>query len=159
MLIRINQTLLDEVSAKARQSPRQRMNYNFHQVPEDPINRMLNAMEPGTYVRPHRHQGPDKREAFLILRGKILVISFDEGGTVNDSVLLSPALGNFGLEIPPGTFHMLIALETDSVLYEFKDGPYDVRNDKQFAEWAPEEGSPEASVYLEKLLTEIHAGM
>ena len=47
----INEQLLDETQAKALQSPRLRMNYNFHEKLDDPINRLLNAMEPGTYLR------------------------------------------------------------------------------------------------------------
>ena len=54
----INEQLLDETQAKALQSPRLRMNYNFHERLDDPINRLLNAMEPGTYLRPHRHLNP-----------------------------------------------------------------------------------------------------
>jgi cupin fold WbuC family metalloprotein len=157
MLTSINQNLLDELTAKARTAPRLRMNHNFHQSADDPLNRMLNAMEPGTYVRPHKHENPDKREAFLLLRGRILVVSFDETGSVADYVELNPAIGNFGLEIAPRTYHTLITLESGSVLYELKDGPYDVQNDKQFAPWAPEEGSPEAPAYAEQILRKITA--
>ena len=53
----INEQLLDETQAKALQSPRLRMNYNFHEKLDDPINRLLNAMEPGTYLRPHWNSG------------------------------------------------------------------------------------------------------
>ncbi len=157
MLIRINQTLLNEVTEKARNAPRQRMNHNFHQSADDLLNRMLNAMEPGTYVQPHKHENPDKREAFLILRGRILVLAFDELGNVTDHLELNPATGNFGLEITPRTYHTLIALESGSVLYELKDGPYNVQNDKQFAPWAPAEGSPEAAAYVQNLLNQIAA--
>ncbi len=154
-MIRIDQNLINSVSSRARTAPRLRMNHNFHQATEDPLNRMLNAMEPGTYVQPHKHENPDKREAFLILRGKILVVSFDQTGKVTDHMVLNPQTGNFGLEIPPRTYHTLICLESGSVLYELKDGPYEVRNDKTFAAWAPAEGSPEAPEYNQQLLREL----
>jgi len=157
MLIRINQTLLDQVTEKARHAPRRRMNHNFHQTSDDLINRMLNAMEPGTYVRPHKHENPDKREAFLILRGRILVVCFDQTGNITDYVELNPATGNFGLEITPGSYHTLIALQSGSVLYELKDGPYDASNDKQFAPWAPEEDTPEVAAYIQSILNQITA--
>ena len=80
----INEQLLDETQAKALQSPRLRMNYNFHERLDDPINRLLNAMEPGTYLRPHRHLNPAKDEIFLLLRGKVAVFLFDEEGGVVD---------------------------------------------------------------------------
>ena len=37
----INEQLLDETQAKALQSPRLRMNYNFHERLDDPINFFL----------------------------------------------------------------------------------------------------------------------
>ena len=157
MLIRIDQTLLDQLTDKARTAPRQRMNHNFHQAPEDLLNRMLNAMEPGKYVRPHKHENPDKREAFLLLRGRMLVVSFDDAGAITDWIELNPTTGNFGLEVTPRTYHTLIPLESGSVLYELKDGPYDPQNDKQFAPWAPAEGSPEAAAYVQNLLSQIES--
>jgi cupin fold WbuC family metalloprotein len=154
-MIRIDNQLLNQVSGKAKTAPRQRMNHNFHQHPEDPLNRMLNAMEPGTYVQPHKHENPDKREAFLILRGAILVVAFDEAGNITDHVVMSQQAGNFGLEIPPRTFHTLICLEPGSVIYELKDGPYDAGNDKIFATWAPKEGEPGGKVYMAKILQDL----
>ena len=154
-MIRIDTPLLNTLSGKAKAAPRLRTNHNFHQSAADPLNRMLNAMEPGTYVQPHKHENPDKREAFLLLRGKMLVVSFDEAGQVTDYVVLDPQAGNFGLEVPPRTYHTLICLATGSVLYELKDGPYDVNNDKTFAPWAPPEGSPEASEYNRQLLRRL----
>ena len=74
----ITEQLLDETTARAKVNPRLRMNYNFHEDLDDPVNRLLNAMEPGTYLRPHRHLNPDKDEVFLLLRGKAAVFIFDE---------------------------------------------------------------------------------
>ncbi len=157
-MIRIDTPLLDTLSGKAKTAPRRRTNHNFHQSAADPLNRMLNAMEPGTYVQPHKHENPDKREAFLLLRGKMLVVSFDEAGRITDHVVLDPQAGNFGLEVPPRTYHTLICLEAGSVLYELKDGPYDVTNDKIFAAWAPAEGSSEAAAYNRQLLGRLVLG-
>lgn len=56
----INEALLNETTGRAKQSPRLRMNYNFHEHLDDPVNRLLNALEPGTYLRPHRHLNPKK---------------------------------------------------------------------------------------------------
>ncbi|MBD0256547.1 MAG: WbuC family cupin fold metalloprotein [Cytophagales bacterium] len=154
-MIRIDTPLLDTLSGKAKAAPRRRTNHNFHQSAADPLNRMLNAMEPGTYVQPHKHENPDKREAFLLLRGKMLVVSFDAAGRVTDHVVLDPQTGNFGLEVPPRTYHTLICLAEGSVLYELKDGPYDVTNDKTFAPWAPPEGSAEAPEYNRQLLRQL----
>ena len=64
----IDKKLLDEVSAQAKNSPRLRMNFNFHQSLDEKCHRFLNAVEPGTEVPIHKH--PTKDETFVILRGK-----------------------------------------------------------------------------------------
>ncbi|MGK7397909.1 MAG: WbuC family cupin fold metalloprotein [Candidatus Cyclobacteriaceae bacterium M3_2C_046] len=151
-MIKINQELVQQVSSQAQSSQRKRMNYNFHQQAGDTLHRMLNALEPGTYIRPHKHQDPDKREAFILLRGKVLVVEFDEEGKVSDHIILSESNGNFGVEIPPRTYHSLIALEKNSVIYEIKDGPYNPENDKNFAGWAPDEASPQGNGFNQKIL-------
>ena len=154
-MVRIDKQLLDQVSEKAKKAPRRRMNHNFHQSPEDLLNRMLNAMEPDTYVHPHKHENPDKREAFILLRGSFLIVEFDEKGNVADHVILSKEKGVYGLEVPPRTFHTLISLEPGSVIYELKDGPYIVQTDKIFAPWAPEEGAADCQAYNQRLLQQL----
>ena len=64
----ITERLLDEVSSEAQESSRLRMNYNFHDTLDAPVQRMLNALEPGTYLPPHRHANPDREEMYLVLR-------------------------------------------------------------------------------------------
>lgn len=150
-MIKIDSELVSNVSAKAKNAGRKRMNHNFHQEQNDTLQRMLNAMEPGTYVRPHRHVAPVKREAFVILRGRIAFIEFDDFGTITESCIMDAARGCYGAEITPGAFHTLVSLEPGSVLYELKDGPYDADTDKEFADWAPEEGSVEAVEYVKGL--------
>lgn len=128
------------------------MNHNFHKEPADTLQRLLNAMEPYSYIQPHKHENPDKREAFFSLRGRIAVIEFDEIGNMTDYTLLDPSKGTYGAEIPERAFHTIIALDPNTVAYEIKDGPYNPDDDKNFAPWAPKEGSPEADPYLRKLL-------
>lgn len=72
--VQIHSDLLDQVVKEARASERRRMNFNFHQL-EDPANRMLNAIEPESYIRPHRHLEPPRDEAFFVLRGQGLLCS------------------------------------------------------------------------------------
>jgi len=110
--------LLSEVSTKAKKSPRQRMNHNFHDDLADPINRMLNAFEPGTYVQPHKHEDPGKREVFILLKGSLLVVFFNNNGNPTEFILLDRDKGNYAVEIAPGTWHTIIALENGSVVYE-----------------------------------------
>ncbi|HPE42955.1 MAG TPA: WbuC family cupin fold metalloprotein [Bacteroidales bacterium] len=154
-MIKIDENLIEKVSAIARSSIRKRTNLNFHDKSEALMQRMLNAMEPGTYIQPHKHENPDKSEAFFCLRGKILVVEFEEDGQVRDHILLDASKGNYGCEINPRTYHCIVSMETGSVAYELKDGPYDPTIDKHFAPWAPAEGDPDAADYLKNLLKKL----
>lgn len=150
----INEQLLDETRAKALQSPRLRMNYNFHESLDDPINRLLNAMEPGTYLRPHRHLNPAKDEIFLLLRGKVAVFLFDEKGNITGKTILDPKEGVYGAEIQAGVWHGLLVLEPGSVIYEIKQGPFAPLAPENLAPWSPDaedtEGVRKFLEYLER---------
>lgn len=147
----INETLLDEVTAQARKSPRLRMNYNFHETMEAPIHRMLNALEPGTYLVPHRH--PDKEEVYLVLRGSLLAFLFDEEGKVTVKETLSPAVGNYGIEIPAGAWHGIVVLEPGTVIYEIKQGPFVPLTPENIAPWAPDATDRESvDAYMKEMV-------
>ena len=118
----IDEQLLNEVSAQAKASPRMRMNYNFHQTLDDKCHRMLNAVEPGTVVPIHRH--PTKAESFVVLRGKVKVTTHNDDGSVIDSVVLDPTKGVFGVDIPKNVWHTIESLESGSVIFECKEGPF-----------------------------------
>jgi cupin fold WbuC family metalloprotein len=156
MLKLISEQLLTELSQKAAGSPRQRLNFNYHEDLADPINRMLNAFEPGTYIQPHKHENPDKREVFIILKGSLVVVIFEGSGIPLEFILLNHQKGNHGIEIPPGTWHTVFSIESGTVAYEIKDGPYLQISDKNFASWAPKEGHPDSAEYLKKLIQEYH---
>lgn len=118
----IDQNLLDKVSAEAKESPRLRMNYNFHQSLEDKCHRFLNAVEPGTVVPIHRH--PTKDESFVVLRGKVKVSTYNDDGSVIESVELCQEDGCYGVDIPKNVWHTLEAIEPNSVIFECKEGPF-----------------------------------
>lgn len=118
----IDKKLLDTVSEQAKASPRLRMNFNFHQSLDDLCHRMLNAIEPGTEVPIHRH--PTKDESFVILRGKVRSTTYNDDGSIIDSVVLSQEDGVYGVDIPKGIWHKLESLEPNSVIFECKEGPF-----------------------------------
>ena len=118
----IDKNLLDRVSSEAKESARLRMNYNFHQSLEDKCHRMLNAVEPGSDIPIHRH--PDKDESFVVLRGKVRSTTYNDDGTVIESVVLSQEDGLYGVDIPKGVWHKLESLEPGSVVFECKEGPF-----------------------------------
>lgn len=134
----IDNKLLDSLSIDAVNNPRLRINHNFHDSLNDPINRLLNAMEPGTYVAPHRHINPDKEEIFLVLRGKVALFIFNDDGSVKDTFEMSPDSDVKGMEIEAGVWHSLIVLEPGTILYEIKNGPYVPLSPENLAPWAPD---------------------
>lgn len=156
MLIKITNRELDKLGLKAKLSQRKRMNYNFHKYAGDPMQRMLHAMQPGTYVQPHKHENPDKREIFIILTGRIAVVEYDNAGNAIKHIVLDPEKGNFGVEIPPRTWHSIIALQENSVVYEVKDGPYSPTDDKNFAAWAPHEGDDACYEFVQNLSKKLN---
>ncbi len=151
----ITDTFLDTTSAEAKKRKRRRMNYNFHPSHGDPLHRLLNAMEPGTYIQPHKHQDPDRFEVFLALRGRFAVVIFDDEGNITNHYILDAREGKYGVEIPERIYHTLISLEPDSVAYEVKEGPYSPSAAKNFAPWAPAEGDDKVPEYIETLLHKI----
>ena len=118
----IDDNLLNKVSSQAKASPRLSMNYNFHQSLEDKCHRFLNAVEPGTMVEIHRH--PTKEESFVLLRGKVRVTTYNDDDTVKESVLLCPEEGLYGVDIPMNVWHNIECLESGSVFFECKEGPF-----------------------------------
>jgi cupin fold WbuC family metalloprotein len=147
----VDDLLLARLSTAARGAARQRSNYNLHPVLEDRVQRFLNAMEPRTYVCPHRHEGADRWELFLAIKGCAAVLTFDEEGVVRDRVELSPQGPVYALEIPGDTWHTVVALTAGTILYETKEGPYRPSTDKDFAPWAPREGDPHCAIWRDWL--------
>ena len=118
----IDKDLLNLVTAKAVESPRLRMNYNFHTTMDAKAQKLLNALEPGTELPIHRHIHTS--ETYILLRGKIRVLFYNEAKELLDSIELNPTEGKFGVDIPAGQWHTLEVLESGSVIFEVKDGPY-----------------------------------
>lgn len=118
----INEELLDRVTGEAKRSPRLRMNYNFHETLEAKAQRLLNALEPGTVLPVHRHS--QTAETYLVLRGVIKVLFYDDRKRLLETFLLDPREGNYGVHIPKGQWHTLEVLESGTVIFEVKDGPY-----------------------------------
>ncbi len=153
-MLKITPGLLAVTTENARKSPRSRQHYNFHQSYQEPVQRLLNAMEPGSYFRPHNHIDSNKIEILLVLEGRAAIVLFDDSGNIIDHIILSKD-GNRGVELYPEEWHMIIPLENGTVLYEIKEGPFIEEQKKVFVEWAPEEGSPEAAEYVESIKRKI----
>ena len=112
----IDEKLLNDVSGRAKESLRLRMNYNFHQRLDDKCHRFLNALELRTKVEIHRH--PTKDESFVLLRGRVRVNTYNDDGSVIESVILCPEEGLYGVDIPKNVWHNVESLQSGSVFFE-----------------------------------------
>ena len=140
---------LTRLSEVARSSPRLRKNHNLHAQLDDPIQRLCNAFEPGTYVRPHRHPQPGRWELFTVIKGAVGILLFDADGRVRERHTLGEAGPQFIIEIPDNTWHTVFSLQSGTVLFEIKPGPYEALSDKDFAAWAPAEGDARAADFVD----------
>lgn len=147
----IDRKLLDEVGREARNSPRLRKNRNFHDGDAAPAQRLLNAVEPGSYIAPHRHLASTKDETFIVLRGRIGLVLFDAAGTVIQSLVIEAGGDVSGVDIPHGTWHSVLSLLPGSVFFEAKAGPYLPFTPEERAPWAPAENEAGAKAYLHQL--------
>ena len=111
---------LDTLAADAAQSPRRRANLNLHETLPDPVQRLAIAMEPDTVVQVHRH--PQTFELLYPLRGRFVVLHFDDAGTVTDRLLLG--VDAAVVETPAGQWHAVLSLDPGGVIFEVKRGPY-----------------------------------
>jgi cupin fold WbuC family metalloprotein len=153
----VGQSLLDTVSRAAAESPRRRMNHNFHDTGDAPCHRLLNAIEPGSYIPPHRHLDPNKEESMIVLRGTLGVIFFGTDGQVLGTARLTPGGDGVAVNVPVGVYHSVLGLVPGTVFFETKSGPYLPLTDDERAPWAPGEGDGGAAEYhagLLSLLTE-----
>ena len=143
----IDKRLFDELTAKAAASPRMRAHHNLHPVLEDPVQRLCVAIEPGTYIRPHRHADPPTWELFSLLRGTAVFLIFDDTGKVLQRAVLDARGPLQAIEIPAAVWHTIVPLETGTIFLEVKQGPYAAPRDGNSAIWAPAEGEPETVLF------------
>jgi len=150
-LVLLDQNLFDALGTAAHNSSRKRQHHNLHESTQESAQRFLNALEPDSYVRPHRHVQPDKAETLLILRGKLGLLLFDAAGAVIRIEILSQSGHTRGGHIPAGIWHGVLALEPGTVVFEVKNGPYRPADSQEHACWAPAEGSPDTTMWLARM--------
>ncbi|MFU2210774.1 WbuC family cupin fold metalloprotein [Solidesulfovibrio sp. C21] len=143
--------LLAQKARDAAANPRKREIHCFHANNAAKLHRMINALQPGTYVRPHRHLDPPKDEAFVLLTGKMGFICFKDDGSFDreDCAILDRDQGTYALDAPAGGWHAILALVPDTTLFEVKPGPYSPVSDKDFAPFAPADTDPDALAYFQ----------
>lgn len=151
----IDKALIDRTTEQARKESRLRKNYNLHERLCDPVNRLLNALEPGTYVPAHRHSHPAKDETVFVLRGNIVSVIFDDAGNIIERAVIDPAHGVYGFDIPAGQWHGLLVRESGTVVFEVKKGPFTPLTEEDIAPWTPQTDDKEGITrYLNRLAEE-----
>lgn len=143
----ISAEILRDGCAAAAASPRRRMILPLHRQQEALVQRMLNFLQPDTYIQPHLHPLPGASETIHVIQGSMVFLIFEEDGTVRSRHLLQAGPLGF-IDIEPNVWHGFVTLEPDTVIIEIKRGPYDGANDKVFATWAPKEGEPGTTAAL-----------
>ncbi|OAJ32922.1 hypothetical protein A0O36_02888 [Piscirickettsiaceae bacterium NZ-RLO1] len=118
----IDQDLLYTLSAQAAALPRKRTHLNFHTDSHAQCHRLLIAIEPHSYIRPHCHANHEKDETLLVLKGHLGLIYFDNSGTVTDTFILSPH-ETIGITIPHGQLHSVVALTSGTIFLKVRQAP------------------------------------
>ena len=121
-MIIIDEKLLDEISVEAKENNRLRKNYNLHDSFDDKVQRLLNALEPGTKIPVHRHL--NTVETYFVIRGCLIVSIYDDMKNPVMSVTLNPVDGKYGVTIPEGEWHSIEVIDKGTVIFEVKEGPY-----------------------------------
>lgn len=140
---------------EAQANPRRRQHRNVHRSYHDPCQRLFNAIEPDSYIRPHRHASDPRSELLIAIFGTMALITFDDVGHIKRCHALThdtslPAACQ-AIEVPSQTWHTVVALGPGCVLLEVKAGPFDPDQPKDLAPWAPDENTPDVSAYLNRL--------
>ena len=155
-VIKISSLLINNLTIQAKLNIRLRSHHNFHVEYADPVQRLANSIDVYSYIRPHRHALDPKSECLIALKGCFALVIFNNQGLVTDIIKFGSERyitdsNNYGVNIPPAVWHTVVALRSDSVLFEVKSGPFDPLRAKEFPSWSPAEDSPEAALYLENL--------
>jgi cupin fold WbuC family metalloprotein len=139
---------LRALAGKAAQAPRLRAHLNVHESLDAAVQRLFIATEPGTYMRPHRHAEAHKWEFFVVVQGRLDLLIFDDAGRVTQRVVMAPA-HTPAVEIPPGTWHAYVCMQSGTIGLEVKQGAYVPTPEHDFAPWSPAENTAGVADYLD----------
>lgn len=147
----------EDLLSVSMQSERLRAHANIHGSYADPCQKLFNAINADSYIRPHRHSLDPRDECLIAVRGLFGLIEFNDQGGMESITLFGSEkyVEQFsiaaGVELPAGVWHTVVALVDKSILFEVKSGPFDPSVAKELAPWAPEEGALECCEYVQRL--------
>ena len=148
----VDQHVLDVLTERARASPRLRQHQNLHGSYQDPCQRLLNAVEPGSYLQPKRDVSVPRGKLLVALRGCFALLQFDNNGSISGvTEFAAGGAAGVAVEVVPTCWNTVVSMKTGSVLLEVRPGPFDPNHLGDFAPWAPEPGDAGAAEYLRRL--------
>jgi cupin fold WbuC family metalloprotein len=147
----VTESQITALLLESRASARRRAHLLLHAGHDDQVQRLLIALQPGTYVRPHQHS--EQWEMLTLHRGRADILAFAEDGTVRERHVLQAA--SPVIQIPMGTWHGAVALEPDTIVMEVKPGPYRAN---EFARWSLEENTAGITQFVQWLETAAPGG-
>jgi len=129
---------LGKLIERSRSSRRRRAPLPLHADDYAGPQALINAIQPDSYMRPHRHDGD---EIWIPVRGHVKLVTFEETGIIMDIFSLFPLSrdGYVFTQVPEGVYHSAFAVDRDSVFGNISQGPFDKTAYKEFATWAPDE--------------------
>ena len=145
----LDELTLSKGKSTSRKSSRLRMIQPVQRSQKAKVQRLLNFLQPGTYIRPHCHPLEQATESVCLLSGALEVLIFNSHGSIHTRHHLTPTSPL--IDIEPGVWHGMVVQAPDTVIFEVKEGPYNPKTDKKFASWSPEEGSPDVKEFLARL--------
>ena len=131
-------SIVPALKEAALRDPLKRARVCLHRSTADPLHQMIIAHHRDTYTRPHRHR--NKAESFNMIEGRLMVVFFDDAGTVTRHLTLgTPGSAEPSIyRLSPGTWHTVLPLTEYVVFHEITSGPF-VQGESEVASWAPDE--------------------
>ncbi len=145
----LNRELFDELNSQACASSRRRAHRNLHEHADEPVQRLLIALQTDTFIRVHRHYRQQKRELLVVIQGAFDCLIFSESGQLLERHRLGHQSELRGLEIPPDAWHSILCTQPDTIVLEIKQGPYIPSLAAEFAPWCPQEGGTASKGFLQ----------
>jgi cupin fold WbuC family metalloprotein len=153
----IGESELNALRAAAKASAKRRARINAHPDGEDALHEMIIAIDPSSYIRPHKH--PGKSEAFHIIEGEVDIVVFTDDGEIDRIVPLGPPRSGraFYYRMSSAFFHTLIIRSDVLIVHEITNGPFRP-SATVFADFAPDDRDAEqAAAYQSELVLRVTA--
>lgn len=125
----------------------------LHGDRDEILHEMVIAVVGQPYIRPHINERGAK--SFHLLRGEMMVVVFENEGSINHCTALSGegSEGDFLFRLSKPMFHTIIPMTESVIFIETALGPH---RKTRYADWAPvADGGPAAEAYVDTLWRDL----